>query len=191
MLVEIIKKNRSYRKFDENFEIDKNTLLEFIDASRFAPSARNQQILMFKPVVDKESRDKIFPYLKWAAYLKDYNGPQKGERPTAYIIIGFNKNRMKFDDNWRYTDLGLSIQTILLLAVQKGLGGCNIAAFNKKRIAQIVNTPDFVDLQIVLALGKPVEHVETVPIGQNGNIEYYQNRNIHYVPKRLLESILF
>ncbi len=191
MLQEIIKQNRSYRKFDENYEIKKNVLLKFIDAARFAPSARNQQILMFKPIVDKELREKIFPHLKWAAYLKDWNGPEKGQRPTAYIIIGFNKNHVKFEDNWRYTDLGLAIQTILLLAVEKGLGGCNIAAFNKKEIKELIDAPDFIDLQIVLVLGKSAQNIKIVPIDNNNNIEYFEKENIHFVPKRTLDAILF
>lgn len=191
MLRNLIKQNRCYRRFDENIEIEADFLFEMINNVRYVSSARNQQILMFKPIRDKDKRESIFPHLQWAGYLKNWNGPVKGERPTAYIIVGFNKNRLKFKDNWAYTDLGIATQTLLLQAVENGLGGCHIAAFNKKKISDIIECPDYIDLQIVLALGKPIQKVEIVELNEAQGIEYYEKNEVHYVPKRRIDDILF
>jgi hypothetical protein len=44
---------------------------------------------------------------------------------------------------------------------------------------------------LVIALGEPVETVEIVPIGEDGNIRYYRDeQGVHYVPKRSVEEIL-
>lgn len=191
MLKELLIKNRSFRRFDESFEIKNDELVEIIEAARFCHSARNQQGLMFKLITDKENSDKIFPLLKWAAYLQDWNGPKQGERPTAYIVIGINKNRASLQDKWIMTDLGIATEAISMLLAEKGLGACIIAAFMKNELKEILNIPEHIESQSVLAIGKPVEHVETVDILDDDDIRYYRIGNIHYVPKRVIDELLF
>ena len=46
-------------------------------------------------------------------------------------------------------------------------------------------------LDLVLALGKPKEKVVIVPVGPDGNTQYYRDEEqVHYVPKRDLNDIL-
>ncbi len=192
MLNEIIKKNRSFRRFKEREKIDFNLLKSFIENARYCPTARNQQVLMFKPENDPKVNEKIFPQLKWAGYLKDWDRPVKGERPSAYIIIGINKNRLiKKDDEWANSDLGIAAQTIMLQAAEKNLGGCIIAAFNNAKIKKILQIPDFIEPKLILALGKPAETVKIVESNNEDDIKYYRKNNIHFVPKRKLKDIIF
>ncbi len=191
MLEEIIKKSRSYRKFDENVEIDKKLLEKFVDTIRFCPSARNQQVLMFKIITEKTIREKIYPHLKWAGYLTDWNGPETGERPTALIPIAVNQNRVINNDNWIHTDIGIVAQTLLLQAAEHGFGGCSIGAFSKSKISKILNAPEYVDIRLILAIGKPAQNIKIVEIDEHQNIKYWHENNIHYVPKRKFKDILF
>lgn len=57
--------------------------------------------------------EKVFECLGWAGYLKDWAGPVKGERPSAYIIMATDKNAKAECDE------GIIGQTILLAAVEK------------------------------------------------------------------------
>ncbi len=191
MLSELLKNNRSYRRFYENHKISKELLLQFIDNIRYVPTARNQQILVYKPITDKTECENIFPELKWAGYLKNWDGPQEGEHPTAYIIIAINKKRIKFNDQWINTDLGIAIQSILLQAVEQKLGGCTIAAFNKKNIYSKLNISKEIEPKIIIALGKPKKDVIIEEIGNNKSIKYYKKNDLHIVPKRKLNDILF
>ena len=87
MLKEKKKKNRSYRRFDESVRIPRETLVELVELARLCPSGANLQPLRFALVSEKPLTDRVFPLLKFAAYLQDWAGPAEGERPTAYIVV--------------------------------------------------------------------------------------------------------
>ena len=193
MLKDLILKNKTYRRFDESYQVPYSLLEQWIETLRFIPTARNQQALKYLIVTDPQLREKIFPHLAWAGYLKDWPGPEKGERPTAYIIISIdNKISDNYIAHWTLVDLGIAIQTILLSAAENDLGGCVIVAFNKKQLRNTLQIPDFLDLQAVLAIGKPVENIIQFTMDKNSSdIKYFRDENgNHYVPKRPLHEIL-
>ena len=89
-------------------------------------------------------------------------------------------------------DDGIAAQTIMLGAVEKGLGGCMFGSINRKQLAE-----DFsIDLEkysidLVLAIGKPKETVKIVDLPKNKSTSYYRDeQGVHYVPKRALEDII-
>ena len=126
-LKELIRKNRSYRRFHQDFSIDLETLKELVDLARLSASGANRQPLKFILSCDQHKNDLIFPQLGWAAYLKDWPGPSDGERPSGYIIIlGDTTITRSFG-----CDHGIAAQSILLGATEKGLGGCIIATIRK------------------------------------------------------------
>ncbi|MGM0411328.1 MAG: nitroreductase family protein, partial [Bacillota bacterium] len=83
MLKNLIEKNRSYRKFNENEKIEYETFEELINLARLSASAANRQPLKYIISNTKENNNKIFEELSWAGYIKDWDGPKKGERPPA------------------------------------------------------------------------------------------------------------
>jgi nitroreductase len=87
MLEELVRKNRSYRRFQEAFAISRETLLGLVDLARLSASGANRQPLKYILVSDPETNARVFPQLAWAGYLADWPGPQEGERPSAYIVI--------------------------------------------------------------------------------------------------------
>jgi nitroreductase len=189
MIKDLIVKNRSYRKFDESVEINEEVLKEFVDLVRFSPSGMNLQPLKFALVSDRERADMVFPNLRWAAYLKDWNGPEKGERPTAYIIMLRDKNL--FNSPVMQIDIGIACQSILLGAVEKGCGGCIIGSLNKDAIKDALNIPDDCEIQLVIALGRPTQKIVIDELEKGGDIKYWEDEiGNHHVPKRKLEDII-
>jgi nitroreductase len=88
-------------------------------------------------------------------------------------------------------DAGIASQTILLGAVEQGLGGCIIRTVNRFEIQKHFNLPDHLEIILVIALGKPDQIVKLTDIDQAGNIEYFEDQNkIHYVPKRSLNEVI-
>ena len=187
MLKDLVLKNRSYRRFDQSIKIEKKVLKELVDLARNCPSGKNLQTLKYYLSIDPELNAKVYPTLAWAGYLKDWDGPAEGERPTGYIIMvedtSIGKNLI--------IDQGITAQTIMLGAVEKGLGGCMIYSVKRKDLAKVLNLPEKYEICLVLALGVPVEKVIIDPLPSNGNIQYWRDEmHGHHVPKRSLDEII-
>ena len=76
---EIVKKNRSYRRFYQNERITQEQLKNWIDTARYTASGANRQPIMYKLSVDEALNQEIFKNLAWAGYYKDWDGPVDGE----------------------------------------------------------------------------------------------------------------
>ena len=188
MLKKLITSNRSYRRFSENIPVEEGPLRELVDLARLSASAGNLQPLKFFLSCTPEQNAKIFPCLKWARALKDWSGPAEGERPSAYIIILGDKRIVQ---SFASYDTGIAAQSILLGAVEKGLGGCMIASCNRTVLMEELKLDDEMEIQLVIALGKPSEKVIIDPLQEGGNIEYFRDeQDVHHVPKRSLEEII-
>ena len=187
MFKDLVKRNRSYRRFDQKVRISSEDLHELVELARLTPSSRNAQPLKYMVVSSVEGCTKVFPNLAWAGYLKDWPGPEEGERPTAYIIVlGDTSIANNFS-----IDPGIAVQTLLLGAVEKGLGGCFIAAIKKPELIAALNIPEKYELLYVIALGKPVETVVIEPLGDDGDIKYWRDeKHVHHVPKRALKDLI-
>ncbi|MFZ5429591.1 MAG: nitroreductase family protein [Bacteroidota bacterium] len=186
-LLGLIRKNRSYRRFEEKVRLTEDQLLKWISLSRFIPSGRNMQPLKYAFSVDETVNSLIFEQLAWAGYLKDWKGPEPGERPAAYIAM--LKDRSLSENI--YCDDGIAVQTILLGAVSDGYGGCIVGSFNKSRVSAILRIPEHLELLWIVALGKPAETVVLEDL-QGEDIRYWRDENqVHHVPKRSLEELVF
>jgi nitroreductase len=186
-LSELIRKNRSYRRFHEEERISGAQLEKWIGLARYTASGRNMQPLKYAGSVNPQLNAEIFPNLGWAGYLSDWNGPIVGERPSAYITVLQDKS---ISEN-RYCDDGIAIQSILLGAVEDGYGGCIIGSVNKAKVSGILKLPDHLEILWVLALGKPVEQVVIEDLKDN-NVKYWRDENqVHHVPKRKLNELIF
>lgn len=184
---ELVKTNRSYRRFDASVTIPMETLEEFVELARHCASAANRQPLKYILCADEQMNYKVFDCLAWAGYLSDWKGPEEKERPTAYIVI---LGDQAITDNY-YCDHGIAAQTILLGAREKGLGGCILAAINHQKLRTLLNIKKEHEVLLVIALGKPVEEVFVEDLPEDGNIRYWRDENGgHHVPKRSLDALI-
>jgi nitroreductase len=187
MLRDLVLRNRSYRRFRETEPIAFETLLELVDLARCSASGANLQPLRFALSTDRERNARIFPHLAWAGYLADWPGPAEGERPAAYIVIlGDTTIRKEFG-----CDHGIAAQSILLGAVERGLGGCMIGSIRREELRQVLAIPPECEILLVVALGVPAERVVLEDLGSDGSIRYWRDADgVHHVPKRALEAIV-
>jgi len=136
---------------------------------------------------DPEKNGLIFPHLAWAGYIKDWPGPEEGERPSAYIIILGDRTIVKDFG----CDHGIAAQSILLGAVERGLGGCIIGSIQREKLMKSLGIPDQFQILLVLAIGKPREMVVIETVGEDGAIKYWRDEEgVHHVPKRSLSEII-
>lgn len=185
MIKETIRKSRSYRRFDESVVVPEADLRDMVECARLSPSAANLQSLKYKIVSGFD--ESVFKHLKWAGYLKDWVGPEAGERPTGYIVILLDKEISKNP----FFDHGIAAQSILLKATEEGYGGCIFATIDRKGLMADLGLSSQYEILLAIAIGKPVERVKLVEVGEAGDIKYYRDEAAtHFVPKRALEDII-
>jgi nitroreductase len=185
-LKELIFKTRSYRRFDEKYKIDDKTIESLIDLARLSASGANKQPLKYIYYNETKDCEKVFPYLAWAGYLTEWPGPDKGERPSAYIIILGDRSVSDIFG----VDHGISAQTIMLGATEAGLGGCIIGSIKREELINEFSIPDNFEVLLILALGKPVENVIVDDI-INNDVKYWRDSSKnHHVPKRSLAELI-
>ncbi len=187
MMEDLVLKNRSYRRFYQDHTIASGVIRELIGLARLCGSAGNPQPLKYVFSCDSEGNALIFPHLAWVRYLKDWSGPLEGERPSGYIVIlGDTEITRSFG-----CDHGIAAQTMLLGAVEKGLGGCMIASIDRDGLRQALRIPPRFEILLVLALGKPREKVVIETLKPEGDVKYWRDRDgVHHVPKRSLDDII-
>jgi nitroreductase len=187
MLEDLVRKNRSYRRFHQDVPVDLEMLRALVNLARLSASANNLQPLKYILSCEPETNARIFPHTRWAGYLKDWPGPAEGERPAAYVVIlGDMEIRKSFG-----CDHGIAAQSIMLGATERGLGGCMIGSIDHDRLRQVLDIPKQYEILLVLALGKPKETVVLEEVGPDSDIRYYRDaQGVHHVPKRSLDELI-
>jgi nitroreductase len=187
MIQDLVRKNRSYRRFHQEVSISMETLRELVDLARLSASGANIQPLKYVLACAPERNALVFPHLAWAGYLRDWAGPDEGERPSAYIIIlGDTEIKKNFG-----VDHGIAAQSILLGATEKGLGGCIIASIDREGLREVIDIDARYEILLILALGQPKETVVIDPVGPDGDIKYWRDdTQVHHLPKRALDEII-
>lgn len=178
---EMVRKNRSYRRFDQSKPVTAQTLHELAGLTRYCASATNMQPLRYALVADPAKCAEVFECLAWAGYLTDWPGPAEGERPTGYVVMLCEGK----SGPWTRADMGIAAQTILLGAVEKGLGGCMLGALKREPLAEVLGLGDGYEIMLVVALGVPAETVVIDDLEPGGDVKYWRDEaSVHHVPKR-------
>lgn len=185
MLKELLEKTRSYRRFDENRAISDADMRAIASAVRLCPSAANLQRVRVALVNGAEENESVFKTLSFAAYLKDWEGPAVGERPTAYAVLMTERD----PDVNLGIDIGIASEAMLLTAREMGIGGCIFRSFKPEVLSDILGKDGYVPV-LVIAFGYPSEEVVIEDV-KDGNIRYYRDgAGVHHVPKLPLDEII-
>ena len=188
-LEQLVRKNRSYRGYDESVSVTSEQLYQLLSCVRLTPSSTNLQPLKFLVTNTPEENAKIFPYTKWAGKLSHLHLPYEGHRPTAYVVIFIDRTIAQNPTPF-LKDVGIAAQTLLLGAVEQGLGGIMIGSFDHDAILKEFSLPDTLQPELVVALGKPDETI-VLEDAEGGEVSYYRDaQDVHHVPKRLLEELI-
>ena len=182
-LNKLLRRNRSYRGYDTSFEVRADQLRRIIETATLCPSARNQQVLRFRPVLRNES-DKVLKQIRLGGALPELHLPFPGTEPQAFIVICSTVEESKYVD----IDLGIVAQTMLLQATELGLGGICIGAFDHAEIKEVLNLP--YEPVLVIAFGRPSEHIELVECSEGDSLTYYRKDGTHYVPKIRVDDLI-
>ena len=179
----LLQRNRSYRGYDNNFVVRPDQLRTIIETATLCPSARNQQVLRFRPVLSDEA-DKVLKHIRLGGALPELHLPFPGTEPRAFVVICSTVEESKYVD----IDLGIVAQTMLLRATELGLGGICIGAFDHAEIREALQLP--YEPVLVIAIGRPAERIELVSCHEGDSLTYYREGGVHYVPKIGIDDLI-
>lgn len=179
----LLLKNRSHRGYDSSRQVSVEELKQIAEVCTKIPSAKNQQVLRYK-LVAGEDAPRLQQYTKWGGALSELNLPFPGTEPSAFIIICSTVPENK----WVDIDLGIAAQSMLLKAVEMGLNGICIGAFNKNAVVEEFSLQH--EPVLVLAIGKGAEHIQLTRVKEGESLTYYRKEGVHFVPKLGLDDLL-
>jgi nitroreductase len=157
-LLETIKNRRSIRKFQKK-EIPEKIIDQLIEALIWAPSAGNLQSRKFYFVFKQEIKEKLVK----AALEQDFIA----QAPLVIVGCSDDKISIRYGERgknlYSICDVATSIQNLMLLAVEKGLGTCWVGAFDEKEVSKNLNLPENLRPIAIIPVGYPAEKPKAPP----------------------------
>ena len=154
MIKDLIKKNRSYRRFFAEKAVDTETLVSIVDEARFCPSACNSQPWKMYCCVDEQVKKKVLNA------ISDKNRNAFLKNAKAFIVVAEKARRLKKDvekkfslDHFVKYDVGELVAYITLTAKSKGVESIIIGWVDKEKIKQAVELGENESCSLVVALG--------------------------------------
>lgn len=182
-LQRLLKANRSYRGYDSSFVVRPDQLHRIVEVATLCPSARNQQVLRFRPVL-KDEAAKVLKHIRLGGALPELHLPFEGTEPNAFIVVCSTVEV----GHYVSVDLGIVAQSMLLEATEIGLGGICIGAFDHAEIKEALQLP--YEPVLVIAIGRPAERIALVECREGDSLTYYRKDGVHYVPKISVEDLI-
>ena len=180
----LLLKNRSHRAYDTTYEVARRQLEAIVSVNTKIPSGRNAQRLRFKLLEAREGGESFCRFMHLGGYLPELHLPAPGTEPQAFIVVCSTEAESPTID----IDLGISLQSMALKAVEIGLNALIIRAFDHNEVKQALNLE--LEPLAVLAVGKGLDKIELTEIPAGASTRYYRKDGVHYVPKIRIEDLL-
>lgn len=183
-LDKLLLRNRSYRGYDKTYIVHRRQLEAIVAVNTKVASSVNTQKLRFHLVTKGEESAKVNSHIRMGRALPELHLPFPGTEPEAFIVVCATCP----ENSGVLIDLGISLQSMLLKAVELGLGGLIIRNMDKEEIASELHLPS--PPVAVLAIGKPAETIKLETVHSGDSLNYYRKDGIHYVPKLSVDELI-
>jgi len=149
-ILEVIRSRRSIRQYKKQLPGD-DEIERVLEASRWAPSGLNNQPWRFLLIKDKEKKNSLAKFTKYADIIRD--------APVVILVCmdtGESYNRDK-----DLMAIGACIQNMLLEAAALGLGACWLGEIlNKKQeVSEYLKLDEDLELMAAITIGYSDEDV--------------------------------
>ena len=179
----LLRRNRSYRGYDPSRTVTREELMKLVEATTLVPSGMNRQALRYRLVTEEES-GKVLPLIRLGGALPELHLPLPGTEPRAFLVICSTVPECPVID----IDLGIAAQSLLLKAVETGLNGLIIRAFDAGKLQEALRL-ELAPL-LVIAVGKGAESIFLKPVDAGESLTYYRKDGVHFVPKLKVDDLL-
>ena len=180
----LLHRSRSYRGYDLKRVVTREELEKIVAVNTLLPSGMNRQALRFKCVTSDTGADKVLERIRLGGALPELHLPLPGTEPRAFILVCATVPEDRIVD----IDLGISLQSMGLKAVEMGLNSIIVCAFDKEAVRIDFDLP--AAPLAILAVGKGAESIFLKPVREGERLKYYRKEGVHYVPKIVLDDLL-
>lgn len=180
----LLHRNRSHRGYDKSRVVTEEELRKIVAVNPLLPSGMNRQALRFKLVTRETGAEKVLRRIRLGGALPELHLPLPGTEPEAFILVCATVPEDRIVD----IDLGISLQSMGLKAVEMGLNALIICAYDKQAVQEdfgLVYPP-----LAILAVGKGSESIFLKPVAEGETLKYYRVDGVHFVPKIRVEDLL-
>lgn len=152
---ELIKVRQSDRKYKSQ-AVEREKIIQCLEAARLAPSANNSQPWKFVVVDEPSLKDKVAGLAaglgmnKWAV-----------QAPVIIAVVlegqGFMSSAGSFvkGKEFRLMDIGMAVEHFCLQAADLGLGTCIMGWFDEKSVKTLLGVPRSRRIPLLISLGYP------------------------------------
>jgi nitroreductase len=149
-VLDAIKSRRATRVFTDA-PVSRETLLQILEAGRWAPSAGNRRLHRFVAIQDPTTIRLIRAVAPGMLGL-----------PTALILICIDWRKaatLGCETNLAglYIDVGTAAENMLLAGHALGLGTGPVTSFSQAAVRVILNLPDHLSPELFVCVGQPVK----------------------------------
>lgn len=180
----LLLRNRSHRAYDKLYVVAMRQLETIVSVNDKLPSAMNAQTLRFKLLDAASGGDGFCRFLSLGGFLPALHLPAPGTEPQAFIVVCSTGQESSNVD----IDLGISLQSMALKAVEIGLNAIIIRSFDRNAVKEALGLP--MEPLAVLAIGKGIDQIELLPVRADSDLRYFRKDGIHYVPKLKIKDLL-
>jgi len=155
IISDLIQKRQSVRKYSDR-PVEREKIMQIIEAVRLAPSACNSQPWKLVIVDDPELKEKVAratfsPAVAFNRFTLE--APVIAvlviEKPKLITQIG---GRIK-DQEYPYYDIGIAAENFCLQATELGLGTCILGWFDEKQLKALLQIPKSKKIGLLITLG--------------------------------------
>ena len=180
----LLLKNRSHRAYDTSYKVAMRQLEAIVSVNTKIPSGKNGQTLRFKLIDASTGGADFCRFLRFGGFLPELHLPVPGTEPQAFIVVCSTEQETSIVD----IDLGISLQSMALKAVEIGLNAIIIRAFDRSKVLDALGLE--LEPLAVLAIGKGIDKIELVEVPAGSDLRYYRRDGTHYVPKISIDDLL-
>ena len=185
MISQLLKKTRTYRRFDRSKPLTGADLTEILESVRYTASAGNLQRVRYITLTGAAA-DEAFSAIALGGYLPKEQKPDAEVAPVAYIVMLAPTDS---PDTNLAIDIGICAEAIALAAAEVGVGSCMIRNFDREYFDKLATGTGYYTA-LVIALGYPAEQTKIVDADPKDSLKYYKDGNTNVVPKLMLDDLI-
>lgn len=171
-VLEVMKNHRSYRQFDQEYQVSEDELKQILQASRQAPSWMNGQMYSIIVIKDRKIREKLVelnpenPHmLQSSVFLIFVADLHRTEKVAQHYQMDYLIEESVDPLITAVTDTALALENAVIAVEALGLGSVVVGSIRKdiEKLSALLNLPEKVFPVAGLSIGKPIVEMNLKP----------------------------